>query len=240
MALGLILGLSTAQASSANPIATVTYTGQATNIFDPTGLFGAPSSDLFSAAFVNVFTVDLSKGQLNHYNFGGIAEDQLLGGSFYGALTPIVSSTLSINGHTVGFAGDRVGQEDNREGVFVNSAASSGALGGESGLATQIFTTIETDAPLSLFEEYTGTATPQFGYGGGFGICHLTATSANTSGCFPESNILQGMLTAQTVTIRIADAGSVPEPGTWALMLVGAACVGATLRLRKKMLTAAT
>src|SRR5437879_7471221 len=84
MALGLILGLSTAQASSANPIATVTYTGQATNIFDPTGLFGVPSSDLFSAAFVNVFTVDLSKGQLNHYNFGGIAEDQLLGGSFYG------------------------------------------------------------------------------------------------------------------------------------------------------------
>jgi len=232
MALGLAVGLPCAQPSSA-VTATVTYKGQASAIYDPTGLFGTASPSLFSAAFVDVFKLDLSKGILHHYNFSGVLEDQLLGGSIWFAPSPVVTSKLTINGHSVDFSGDQTGQEINSEGASIGSSAISGASAGQSGLITWNLIDIRTDAPLSLFAPYSGVADPLPPFQGSFIICDFIATSSNSSSCSFAGETLNGSLTPESVTVRIGDG--VPEPASWLLMLCGFGGVAAVMRSRRRI-----
>ncbi len=78
------------------------------------------------------------------------------------------------------------------------------------------------------------------GYVSGTDLGISTATYTNTDlatlGLNPGTYIYtfgQGA-TADTFTVEIAAAGAVPEPSTWAMMLVGFGAIGASIRRRRR------
>lgn len=185
------------------------------------------SPDLFDASFVDVFSFDLSKGVINLYDTGGLPETQLLGGSVFGLPTPLISSVLTINGHSVMFSGDATGQYDNRQGVLSSTFA-------ESFDASNVYdfniVGMGVNAPASLSQPYSGDAFTPDNYGGSFSICKYTEFAPGELACLQGDETLNGFLTPETVTVTVS--GGVPEPASWLLMLAGFGGLGAELRRR--------
>ena len=211
LACAALLGtLALAGPAAATHLIYVTYTGTATGIQDPNGLFGAPQMN-FSASYVDRYVFDLDVGLRNTT----ATYDQLLGGSTWGTATPALDSALTINGHTVHFSGGATGQQFNQLGSFTESyAIQFDALG----RWTMNFNNIHVGAPLALGTPFSASGTGS----GNFFICNF-----QPGGCKPEPAILQGRLSPDTVTV------SVPEPGVWTLMILGLASLGAALRRRR-------
>jgi hypothetical protein len=209
------LMLAVAEPASATNLISVTYTGIASEILDPTGLFGAPRMN-FSAAYVSTYLFDLDKGQ----HTSTPTYDQVYGGSAFGVESPLLESTLTIDGHTVHFGGGGGDQQFNQTHGFTESYASDFGL---SGVWSYNFENIHFDAPYLLTSTFSAL-------GSGEGAFHICQSQAG--GCAPVPVILQGTLAPQTISVSAA----VPEPGAWALMIAGFGLTGAVLRGRRRSL----
>lgn len=204
-----------ATAASASNLIHVTYTGQATDVQDLNGLFGAPGS-FTSASYTADYVFDLDVG----LRFSEPSYDQILGGPPWGAPTPLVSSSLTMNGHTVAFAGDYAGQQLNQVGALVTSTADSRV--GQTW--TFLFNRLDFNAPYDLGTSFTATGS---GWGG-FHICNL-----GQNGCLAEPERLRGLLSPVSMTVT-----AIPEPGTWALAILGLGMAGSALRRRRRAVAA--
>jgi hypothetical protein len=209
------LMMAVAEPASAANLIRVTYTGIASNILDPTGLFGAPRMN-FSAEYVSTYLFDLDAG--NHISTASY--DQVFGGTAFGVESPLLDSTMTIDGHTVHFGGGGGDQQLNQAHAFTESYASDFGL---TGLWSYNFEIIHFDAPYLLTSTFSAAGSGE----GEFHICQ-----SQVGGCASVPVILQGSLAPQTISV----ATGVPEPGVWALMIAGFGLTGVALRGRRRSL----
>jgi hypothetical protein len=219
-ALGLLaaaIALS-AGGQAAAKIITVTYTGTVSSGGDGEGLFGKAGADLTGDAYVATFTVNTANGV---YMDIPAYEDVIDGGAYYGDSSP-VTATLEINNSTQSLAGlyssyaeDSPYYDLTSAGVLDESV--SGSLVSED----LLYVTANGAYNNSILDSLTLSNT--FNNGEAlFGI-YDTDTNQYVEETFLELN-----------NFGTAQISGVPEPATWAMMLVGVGAVGAVLRRRQK------
>ena len=222
-----------ATSASADTIIHATYKGTLTNFIDRNGLFGAPVlTPSAGVAFVDSFTFDLEKGYRITNVISGRPADNLLGGSIYGGGNPMVDARLTINGRTVQFYGPDVQEQFTQQGRVVQSASEDLNDAGVSWLNIVQF---ETNAPGSLTTPYSGVRTGDDFFGGFFSECPIIAGSCG-------ADIVEGFFETDSVSITVngVSAGpGVPEPDSWALMVLGFGGLGIALRRRSRALAPA-
>src|ERR1700738_1709743 len=199
------------QASAA--IMDVTYTGTVASGTDPLGVFGGGS--LVGLSWVATYTFDTSLGNTHsspYYNYA-------YGGSSSGSASPVLSSMITINGVGRAVAGSYYGED---------YGYASGSFGEQYHLAEN-YSSGQLEYLENSISNYNGSLpasiTTPFTYTVGAG----DNTYVNYS--LDGTAYIYANLTTLTVSEHV---GAVPEPSTWAMMLLGFASVGfAAYRKRK-------
>jgi hypothetical protein len=214
-----------AQPASA-AIIELTSTGTLSSGFDQSGRFGAANTDLTGLAYSAVEYFDTSLG---FYTDRGALGDNIVGGT--GSVTGAPGfawGSLTINGVTVDIQGD----------TFSFLIASPGATSVGSLLDQVHDGGFETTAQLDIHLNPTVVLPLYSIYDGfhgdclGVAVCNGGFLFAKTSVSGPLVVYYQdhGGFHGDSYDIRVL--GAVPEPATWAMMIVGFGLVGGSLRRR--------
>lgn len=206
----------------------VTYKGTLASGFDEFGAFGLLGADLSGSEFEAIFTLTSPLA-------GSIVQNTsnsttIYGGSNYGAASP-VSGLIRVNGVNYIVGGGNLGR----------AYQSEGSLGGADRLIHQsaesdqdssfylsasvfsyqnsIVTGVDLTSPISYI------LTPDDGYGGSFSLFSEKPSK--------RANV-QGVMRISSVSISELGATAVPEPATWATMLIGFGLIGGALRYRRR------
>jgi len=189
----------------------VIHEGMVEDALGSAQLFGAPNSSLVGMHVLSIYEFDLNQGD----RFDGPTSAYVEGGSNLGFPGPLLSSTIRINGVTLDL-----------DGALANRYAASNELEIYSMTAWPAGGTIvhENNALIDfqgLDYEYSG------GFGGTGGRLLYVAPAGGAD--------IQWAAMAYTVT-EIPSA--IPEPGAWAMMIMGFGAAGAALRARRKLVLA--
>jgi hypothetical protein len=208
-------------------IMTATYTGTVTSGFDITGLFGVAGANLAGERFTVVYTYDTAKAGSSH--FQDASEELIYGGTQYGPPNPGIDAKVTIGSGTVdvlaGFSSYFItsqGAPAYTEHKIVQT--STGAFPGASSHISVDTTLFTGSVPNRLADPFSGTPSGPF--------------AAFSSGVFqdivydPQTGYAAEAKANLTVDHLTVAAAGVPEPATWALMLIGFGGLGATLRRR--------
>ena len=237
-ALALSLALALAGPASAT-LVQIVYTGTVTEGFDYSGVLGTANTDLTGAAFRSVFIFDTSLGQ----STSSPQYESLRGGTDYGVASPLVSSTFQIGSAIVSTRGDVAAtlyaQHDGDESdvellpsdqfADAKHSTSPGAAiyeTEENGAEIQNATSAlpnNYDIPFS-YQVAPGDVT--FGEFLYYRYALATQTEAYAYAHLAVDTLTIGPLTD--------GGGPVPEPASWALMILGFGGVGAMLRRRSE------
>lgn len=225
--------LAFAATSASAAVMSATYTGVLTNGIDEDGYFGAPGADLSGQAFSVNFVYDTAQGLISPY-FGG----QALAGGWLGAppYQPLLSMSLTILGHTEATTGDASGDFSSTVTTIFpdfpayhpgTTAQGEVCHNGEREPVGLYFATCMRTAgpvPSDLVTGFSAAADPlEWGYA----MFYLPGGD----GPFPHYYV-EGRSMNLVVTKLRESPGGVPEPGVWALMILGFGAAGAMLRRR--------
>ncbi|HEY0650464.1 PEPxxWA-CTERM sorting domain-containing protein [Phenylobacterium sp.] len=218
----IAITLASAQPAAA-AVVTYTYTGYVDTGVDQIGLFGGGPLD--GLAFTAVFARD-----------DALADDLSVGDVFSYVRGPeAVKAKLAIGGTTIdvgGVGGEQSQYDDGAFEGFFHSASS--LLGGFSLGASTMGTFAPTLGDVLPGPDYhtlsnlDPSATPGFAW---FGRFDFGAPDPNdeTRGLFTNGRFVP------TALVVSPEPGAVPEPATWAMMILGFGGVGATFRRRRAM-----
>ncbi len=214
-----------------------TFTGVVASGFDYAGLFGTPGADLSGSAYTAVYVVDESVPSSRAF---GPTSSNNLGGPFFVSPYPsAVSSTITIGGVTVAIDGQLGGAV---EQDYLPPGGTSPPLAPDA-LSYQTYSKNPAPLEFRFMDEVIGSATDRFITSpdyrtplshtlqpGDFSFGHFTA------GVFSPS-YANLTLDPRSVTVILTnvtpDPGGVPEPASWATLLVGLFAAGYALRSRR-------
>lgn len=228
--LAFAAGLGAATASAA--IVNVVYTGTVNGGYDQTGVFGIPAVDLTGVAFRAAFVFDTTLG----FTYSSAEQNYAYGGRGFGNASPALSATITINGVTAAIDAGSFGY------IYGFSAS------GSSTLLHQVSDYSSTSSVNHSDNLYLSINRLDGGLPADLGgpYVHAVATDDQTYGSFEiisynfdagaYTNYAYGSLAPTTVAIN-AVASAVPEPATWAMMLIGFA--GLAMAGRRKAHAAA-
>ena len=211
------------QASAA--IMDATYTGTVSSGIDTLGLFGAAGANLAGSSWVVTYTYDTSLG----YSKSSPYENYVYGGINYGNTSPVLSTMITINGVgkvVVGsYSGFDIGYNNgfhtgNNSGYSTqHHIAENSGSGSHEYLINYIYN-YNASLLASITTPFTHTVDAN---DSAYGTYYL----ANGTGS--ES------IFAHVATLTVSEHGvaAVPEPSTWAMMLLGFAGVGFVAYRRK-------
>jgi PEP-CTERM motif-containing protein len=227
-AAGLAAGLGLAAPAEA-VVFTVTFDGYVSSGFDADGLFG--SAPISGESFTAVYTIDTAPSGRDFDRWTPPISSELLRFGSDTAMTAV----LTIDGVSVSVVGNAVAAEiqnwspigfDDNVGSVVEGSTGDAATGSAAYLALQI-TEFEGTDPFTQTWNYTEPPT------------HVVQSSDELFGSFTYTASAGGVQTedvdldlAPTEIIGGGASASigVPEPASWALMLLGAGFVGAAAR----------
>jgi hypothetical protein len=234
---GAALALALPQQANAATVV-ITYQGIIESGFDITGVFGQAGQDLTGLSYSTVYTLtEPTAGAI--VNNDGVS-GSTYGGTNYGVASP-VSATITINGVTQAVGGNYIGIAQQVDGlpsqndfdlVFHEAQDQTNTAIAESN--NLIYDVIESNVfnfvnSSNYFESLTYSVNSGDMTSGAF--LFYSADLAN--GTTPV--YAAGSLTPQSVNIAgFSVATAVPEPETWAMMLMGFALIGAATRGRRK------
>ena len=201
------------------------YTGTVTTGYDATGLFGAPGASLAGYGYVATYKYDKTLGTLftdgsTYERSTGGAEPSVSGPS------PMLSSSITINGVTRTIAGSWEAVAETSTGPFVQHYASDFFDDG----ITQSFKYHQSyaypaGAPASLDQSFGPVAAQGYGYIAWAMYDYATGTLTENTYAYLGTN-------------TVYSVSDVPEPATWALMIAGFGMVGGALRRQERLAAA--
>lgn len=201
-AAALAFGMSSAASAA---IVVTTYEGTIVGGQDVAGLLGTPGMDLTGLAYAASFTIDTSVNRTTGVDGNGPFDEVVSNGLG----SPFVSATFTVGSTTLNLpAPDAIGAAA-RDGLqFLHNTL---------GQYSYTFNFISPDAPALLDTPFSAA-----GNGNSFGSVYLYTASFADLDFYADTTIEQ-------VSSRVVSA-SVPEPSTWALMILGFMGAGAALR----------
>ena len=220
----------------------ITYTGTVSASYDGTGTFGDPNASLDGLAFTAVYT--LTAPLAGAYTSEGEFSARIWGGAQYAAPSPL-SATLTINGITQAVSGNQRGDVEQR---FVPDEIFEV---GEIRHLAKHFSQTHDDQGFFQQDSYLLSNYIRSGLGN-FDFLNTTDYTASldydvrpgdvSTGSFRFEEFrydgiyyAYGDLTATHVTIAPAPlGGALPEPSTWAMLLLGFGALGAGLRSARR------
>jgi hypothetical protein len=189
--------------------AVIVYAGTITSGVDNAGIFGGVG-DLANVAFTASFTYDPALG--NHVT--DATSERVTGGTDYGGASPITDASFTIGGVTLQFIPTL------RGAAF--TSATTGTFGHEAATPDTylLLQVVQAGAPARLNDLVSGTPT--------------ACPSCQVYGLGSQGAInFSAFLDVDSVRVGSSDTGVVPEPATWALMILGFGGAGAMLRRRR-------
>jgi hypothetical protein len=211
------------QASAA--IMDVTYTGTVSYGIDTFGLFGTAGANLTGKSWVATYTFDTSLG--NPYSAPDTSYAS--GGSQYGNTSPVLSSMITINGVGKAVGGSYWGNDyayNYGSSSHQYHVAENYSSGHKEHLENYIHS-FSGSLPASITTPFTHTV------GGKDNAYYGTYYLTNGTG---YDSIIANLA---TLTVSNHVVAAVPEPSTWAMMLLGFAGVGAMTYRRSRKNTMA-
>jgi hypothetical protein len=202
------------QASAA--IMDVTYTGTVSSGTDTFGLFGKEGANLIGKTWVATYTFDTS--------LGFPASNGVRGGSELGNTSPVLSSMITINGIGRAVSGSSYGYEYGLHDVTSSKQyhfAENYSAGHKEYLENYI-ASFNLSLPASITTPFTHTVgSKDFEFNGTYYLANGAASET---------------IHADLATLTVSDhvVAGVPEPSTWAMMLLGFAGVGFAAYRKKK------
>jgi hypothetical protein len=206
------------QASAA--IMDVTYTGTVYSGYDTFGFFGIAGASLVGSSWVATYTFDTLSSPSTSYSSS--SQNYVYGGSQYGNTSPVLSSMITINGVGKAVDGSYLGYDLGYNYGSMSQQyhhAENQSFGHQEYLENYFL-----DYNLSLPASITTPFTHTFDYDRGASGTYYLSNGTGSETIF-----------AQLATLTVSEhVGAVPEPSTWAMMLLGFAGVGfAAYRKRK-------
>jgi hypothetical protein len=191
----------------------VIYKGVVKDGVDGIGLFGSPGADLTGDAFVATFNMDTSKGT----NASTPTENYIYGGAVYTTESPMIKATLEINGKSATIDGSYNGSVQAFLGQPGVSNQQSHSASDPDGNTLLLYVTDADSASVGIIP-FTIDIPLDFNFGaseigGIFGTFH--------SGDLATSLDLTSTELIYQYPFTDGGGGAVPEPSTWALMLLG-------------------
>jgi hypothetical protein len=228
-------GLMTAMPAAA-VIKIATYSGVVASGYDQTGVFGAAKTDLAGASYVAIFVYDKTLGAYRASD--GVRYDYSYGGPGYGN-SPIIRSSIAINGvtHTVAgtyagsaftanFTGNDPGVEHVSSERFDNGITHKfNELGFNLGFNNSV------GLPTSLDQNFGPVAATR-----GFGSFAFYTFRYSRAGFVQY--VYADLSGPAVYSVSDPVRNAVPEPASWALMIVGFGMVGVVARRRKASVAA--
>ena len=227
MAIALLAALAVSTTEARAAVVSMTYDGVIRTGFGRTSVFGAPPADLVGSAYRAVYLFDTEVGR----KMGDATFQSVAGGTVIDEPSPWLGASLTINGVTIQLLGDRrsvastangrnftgvsstVVHNLDPEGFVVRSEMdhniSTRAVGATIGARL--------DQPF-VYEVAPGDVIQRAYYEGRDPI------DFQRQCCTTQFNF-----TPQRVTVALA----VPEPATWAMMVMGFGLLGTALRRRQ-------
>jgi hypothetical protein len=219
-------GILAAAPSASATIFDVTFTGVVSDGFDFSGMFGLRQAQLAGREFTATYRFDTAIGQ------------EVIGGSEHGLDYASLGSSLTIGGHTVSVAGSYFSvidfSRDTQHTHYEVSTRDLNADGSyefdlENGIRADDFLPDPIVQPLDFTYSVYRVPTGQF---------YFANFSSDGTVVYDYAH---GNLAANHMTLTIEgaapdpqpDPGGVPEPGVWALMLMGFMGAGGMLRRRR-------
>jgi hypothetical protein len=199
-------------------IVDVTYAGQVTSGEDSTGVFGAQGADLTGDWLVVKYVFNTSVG----YTVGWPWQQIAYGGSCCGAGSPALSATATVNGHSAsigpgteygeiyGFNGGPFSQQYDQDNNFTVADNVYTYNYGASAVTSE-----PTSLPAQIEGPFTYNTNPLDSSYNNVQIYTWNANTGAVSWAWADG-------TVSTLTIM----PEVPEPSTWAMMLLGFAGLG--------------
>jgi hypothetical protein len=216
---GSAFGLALAASPASATVVYVDYMGTVTEGFDGDGLFGPINGDLTGLTFTAHYLFDISLGDRDTNSY----IDKVTGGYDFGNASPALGATLTIAGQSVQFTGERLGinfvsqdgqyaELDDDAGYYLNNQINNGPAFEPS------LTTPFSASTAAFSSNYANSITN----GGGFAI-------GGAGGSLFNTNVSGGLGTGAVA--------AVPEPATWAMMLIGFGGIGFAMCRRKNNVT---
>lgn len=219
----------------------ITIFGQVTDFYDQTKVFGPGGSGAYTLPYKAVHLVSIPSTGGNSY-FDG-TNTIYYGGADYGDISPVRSS-ITIRGRTVSDSGVfSNGNIMNPNEGSVNPVSNStpytydilsfsygrGSIWVSNGIYNHFSTTSQQFQNGNLLTRVNYILNPTDSAGGRFQFL----TEDLIKGVYKV--YARGSLNPQQINIKPLSAGIVPEPSTWALMILGFGGIGAAMRRRSSM-----
>lgn len=211
-------------ASAGAAIVTVTYNGTVASGSDPVNFFRA-GDNFVSAAYQAVYVFDTSLGE----TFNSPTSNYALGGNFFGSPSPALSATLTINNVSLTFTPNQHGfirGISNTASLIQHEAkrlSSDEPLSGYVNLIHRLFRFNDNLYPASLTGPFSHTVDFRDDI---FAIVEIEYRN-------PANGLYTAFVHANFAPTSVTISSGVPEPATWAMMILGFAAVGFIAYRRK-------
>jgi PEP-CTERM motif len=216
----VLSGLTACLASTAPAraeIVTVTYNGVVASGNDPVGFFHA-GDNLAGVPYKAVYVFDTSLGEI----FNSPTWNYALGGTFFGSPSPALSATLTINNVSLAFTpnlyGFVQGISDTASLIQheVKRLSSDGPLSEYANLIHRLYRFNDNLYPASLTGPFSHTVDFRDDV---FAIVQIEYRN-------PANGLYSAFVHANFAPTSVTISSGVPEPSTWAMMIIGFAAVG--------------